>query len=710
MERSWSGQTAWRRTKLALAGSLVVATSLCWAGGTASAVTTVHLPQADARVASRDPGANFGTARELRARGGSNIVRSYLTFSVGGVGAPITSATLRLVVTSASVNGGNVHAVGDTSWGERTITYRNAPSVGAAVASMPSPATTGSTVEVDVKAVVTGPGTYSFAIVSANSDDVGLSSREGGHPPQLIVETSGGSDPTPPPGTAARFEDVTAPMGLDDLATAYAHAAAWGDVNGDGRLDLFVGTFADKSRPDGRAASPSRLFLGTSTGLVDAGQPSVEVAGRAAGAVFADLDNDGDLDLFVSHNRVVKDGASTEKLEPHHLFRNDAGRFTDVSAESGVRASDRNGRSVGVADYDGDGLVDLFVVADSLAGGGNRVSRLLRNAGGLRFSDATVSAGLPTDRAGLGVAVGDANGDGWPDLLMTGGVSGSGRYANTFLFMNRRNGTFAEVVLPQLAWTARTSEDWTAGATWGDLNRDGRADLVVSHHFGSAAGNPIAPRLYMNRGNDAAGNPRLEEVVGALAPIAAKAPHVEIRDFDNDGWPDIYVSVRLSSAAGPAPYVYRHSGLSAAGLPRFQAPTGSISYYSPGGPTADFDGDGRVDVFLEGFSVDIPPSLLRNTTASANRWLDVTVSSPRNTSGLAAKVFVYRAGRLGDASALLGAVEISTGNGFSSAAPPVAHFGVGSETTVDIDVQPPFGAASIRRSSVPTNARIFIAT
>lgn len=513
--------------------------------------------------------------------------------------------------------------------------------------------------------------------------------------------------PTAP--RAFRFEDVTSATGLDALANAYSHAAAWGDVNGDSKPDLFVGTFAG-ARPDGAPPSPNRLLFQSASTFQGAGQAAVEGSGRASGAVFADLDNDGDLDLAVSNNRVVHTGANAVELEPHHLYRNDGGTLSDVSASSGIRAADRNGRAIGVLDYDRDGRLDLFVVADSLTGTGARVSKLLRNTGALTFQDVTASAGLPTNLAGLGVAVGDANGDGWPDIVMTGGVSGSGSYANAYLFVNNRNATFFDATTPNLSWTTRGTEDWTAGAAWGDLNRDGRLDLVVAHHFDSAASTPLAPRVYLNGGNDGTGKPILEELTGAgLAPIASKAPHVEIQDFDNDGWADIYVSVRLDTSSGPVPFIYKNNGATN-GRPTFTSPASpQITYYSPGGPTADYDGDGRLDVFLEGFATDVPPSLLRNTTAPAGNWLRVKVSAGGNTMGLGAKVKVYRAGGLGQPGALLGMYEISTGNGYSSAQSPIAHFGLGQATAVDVEVTMPFGGPAVTSSNVHANQTIAIA-
>ena len=612
---------------------------------------TTFIPVADAWVNAAQKKKNFGTSTTLQVRGSGSPFRTYLKFSLTGLSGTVVSAKLRLQVTDPSADGGALHPVANTTWAESGITYKNAPALSSTILSNAGAVTNGQTVELDLGGTITGNGTFSFAVTSASSDAVSYSSKEGSVPPQLVVTWS---SPPPAPG-ALRFEDVTGVTGLGILATAYSHSAAWGDANGDGKLDLFVGTFTGKARPDGSVPLSNRLLLSDGSRFQSAGQPALEISGRASGSVFVDLDNDGDLDLFVSNNRKPKKGASPSDLEPDHLYRNNQGVFEDVSASSGIRVADRNGRAVGVLDYNNDGWLDLFIVADSLTGPGVRVSKLLKNNGDFTFRDATASAGLPTDLAGLGVAVGDANGDGWPDLLMTGGVSGSNAYAGAFMFVNQKDGTFTDATTPNLAWDPRGSEDWTAGAAWGDLNRDGRLDLVVTHHFASATSDPIGPRVYLNKGNDANGNPILEELTGSgVGSIASRAPHVEIQDFDNDGWPDIYTSVVLDTPEGESPLIYRNTGSSGDAVPTFSSAGGSIAYYSPGGPTADFDGDGRLDVFLEGLDVNIPPSLLRNVTTNDNDWLQVRVTSGNNTMGLGAKIKVYRAGHLGDADALIG--------------------------------------------------------
>ncbi|HEU0022380.1 MAG TPA: VCBS repeat-containing protein [Dehalococcoidia bacterium] len=488
-----------------------------------------------------------------------------------------------------------------------------------------------------------------------------------------------------------RFEDVTSASGLGDLLSdSYIHTSSWGDADGDGWLDLFVGTFVGSSFPDSGDPSdkpdPDRLMMYQNGVFQDSGQSSIAIHGRGAGSVFADLDNDGDLDLYISNNR------KSAGDEPSHILRNDQGVFTDVTQGSGIDAQALDGRQAGVLDYNNDGLLDLFVL------GGFHVpgpTVLLRNKGGFHFEDATATAGLPTDIHGLGLAIGDVTGNGWPDIFVAGGPSRTDQH--NYMFIARGDGTYRRLAGNVFDWNPFTqqSEDWVGGAAFADLNRDGRLDLLVGQHFESAetAGAPL--RVYMNQGLQGT-DPVFSDITSSagLPKIFTKAPQVEIQDFDNDGWPDLYASVRIDSAAGVEPLIFTHKGNS--GNPTFSAPNMVNPYYYPGGPVADFNNDGKLDVLLP----RVDTRLLQNTGAPGN-WLKVQVdtNAGSNRFGIGAKVKIYRTGT----TQLLGYREISASSGFSSSQASTAHFGLGNENFVDVVVQMPFGAPEYRRNSAPAN-------
>ncbi len=503
-----------------------------------------------------------------------------------------------------------------------------------------------------------------------------------------------------PPG----FVDVLDEVGLDGpLHNSYVHAASWGDIDGDDVPDLFVGTFVQ-----GPTQVPDKLFTNGYDSFVDLGQSSVEVSGRAAASVVVDLDGDGDSDLLISNN--TKPGHTGAAAEPSRLLRNDDGVFVDVTVGSGLDSQAARGRQAGVLDYDGDGQLDLFIVADSFGGDGNSV--LLRGLGDMRFEDVTAAAGIPEDLHGLGLAVGDLTGNGWPDIFVAGGAD-LGEPNHNYLLVARGDGTYRNISDHNLSWAPYTSgnEDWVSSGAIADLNRDGRLDLLVGHHFGSSSehGDGASLRVYLNRGTSG-GIPELEDVTDQLGlpRIDSKAPHVAIEDFDNDGWPDLYTSVTVDGQ----PLIFFHQGLSG-GEPHFDTPSPTEPHYYPVGPVADFDGDGSLDIFLGEFrsvlqggpdDVGVVPSRLMRNELDAGNWLEISVPGP--TSGIGSTVDVYRNGKAGQPGALLGSRLIQVGNGFSSASLPAAHFGLGGARYADVVVTPPHGGTPTILRGVIANRRV----
>ncbi len=245
---------------------------------------------------------------------------------------------------------------------------------------------------------------------------------------------------------AGRFEDVTASSGLAAMPGGYGHGVAVGDYDNDGRPDLLVTrwrSYALYHNLGGRFEdATARAGLGG-----DRDWPT--------SAAWADLDGDGDLDLYVCHYLAVntehppvcggplaKGRSYCDPREfpalPDHVFRNDGGRFVDITKEAGI--VDKDGRGLGVVanDLDGDGRVDLFVANDTTA------NFFFRNLGGFKFSDEATTAGLATSSvggymAGMGVACGDLDGDGLIDLAVTNFYGES-----TTLYHNLGRGLFAD--------------------------------------------------------------------------------------------------------------------------------------------------------------------------------------------------------------------------------------------------------------------------
>jgi hypothetical protein len=536
------------------------------------------------------------------------------------------------------------------------------------------------------------------------------------------------------PQPAFVFRDAAEQAGLwPHVAGIAGHGAGWGDVDGDGYPELFVGTFG--GLPYG--SKPHRFFRNVKGKFKLDDQKHLQIVGRASGAWFADFDNDGDLDLYLSHHAI--DGKPYKMPHfsvPNFLFRNEGGgKFTDVSATSGACPSDFPARSAAVLDYDGDGRLDLLVGECFFQGGKSR-SRLFRNRGDFKFEDVSRTVGLPEKVTGFGVAAGDVNNDSWPDIFL------AGRYGGNKLLLNDGRGKFTELPASHanFEWQYKdTAEDTPCGVCFGDVNRDGLLDIVVGQHYDrpwNTGGVPV--RLYLNRGAGADKLPRFEDITdkAGLLPLPMKGPHVELQDFDNDGWPDLYVSTVYFAGGKPHPVIFRNLGVRD-GLSRFQTDALTVNdfptaadkkladvtaffdkmareqkvVYMANGPTADYDRDGRLDIFLANWWVKLRSPLLRNETPAGN-WLQVAVHGGKglNRMGIGACVRVYEPGKLGQPAALLGMQQISVGYGYGSGQEAIAHFGLGTLKRCDFEVVFPHGKGRVERKETMANQRLVISS
>src|SRR5262249_27700443 len=131
--------------------------------------------------------------------------------------------------------------------------------------------------------------------------------------------------------------------------------------------------------------------------------------------------------------------------------------------------------------------------------------------------------------------------------------------------------------------------------------------------------------------------------------------------------------------------------------------------YMAAGASGDYDRDGRLDLLLPNWWLEGRTLLLRNETPGGN-WLDVRVEGSKgvNRMGIGSRVKVYPAGKLGVAAALLGDREISIGYGYCSGQEAIAHFGLGKEETVDLEIILPHNKGKVMQKSVKANQRVTI--
>jgi hypothetical protein len=524
--------------------------------------------------------------------------------------------------------------------------------------------------------------------------------------------------------TPFRFVDVGEQRGLfPALEGIFGHGAGWGDADGDGLADLYVATF----HKDGK---PNQFWRQRDGRFVLDDQPALQLKMRGNTPLFVDLDNDGDLDLYVASMPKPN-----EESLGCRLFRNEGGgKFTNVSEGNGACPTEFGGRSVSALDYDGDGLLDLLVGEEPLPGyNGSKTksSRLFHNDDDFKFTDVSRDVGLPADVPGLGTCAADFNDDGRPDFFLSAHAGGSK------MFLNLGDGKFREAaeLNDTFLWKDAKGDNMVTGVAAGDVNLDGRLDLVVGPHYDSPWKTPVGPRLFLNVGTSGDA-PKYEDVTTTVGfvPLGLKCPHVEIQDFDNDGLPDVSTSLVKFADGRPYPIIFRNEGIKN-GRPQF-AVTGwdvndypaadhvamknkkdfwakmladhKVTYTAPG-PTADFDNDGRLDMFLASWWPEQRSLLLHNETPGGN-WLQVQVFGKDgvNRMGVGSKVRLYHAGKLGDPAALIGNQEIAVGYGYVSGQTAIAHFGLGKLDKVDVEVTLPHGRGTRELRNVAAGQRLTV--
>ncbi|WP_165248815.1 FG-GAP-like repeat-containing protein [Paludisphaera soli] len=427
------------------------------------------------------------------------------------------------------------------------------------------------------------------------------------------------------------FEDVTTQAGIAAMPGGYGHGVAVGDYDGDGRPDLFITRWRSyalyRNRGDGTFEDlTARAGLGG-----DRDWPT--------SAAFADLDGDGDLDLYVCHylawdsdapepcydekrSAYVYCGPTRFLRRPDHAFRNDRGVFTDVTEEAGFIDPHGQGLGVVICDLDGDGKVDVFVANDQSA------NFLYRNLGGFKFEEIGEFSGVSTSadgsyQASMGVALGDPDGDGRPDLMVTNFYNeGTTLYANLGGMAFADHSTSSGLIVPSRYMLG-------FGLALVDVNADGRLDVVSTNG------------------------------------------HVD--DFSPDEPYRMPTQLLLGAANGRYVDATRQAG-----------PALAVERLGRGLAAGDLDNDGRVDLVL--VPQNGPLAFLRNATEGGGRWLILGLEgTASNRDAVGAKVTVRASGRPQTAWRI-------GGGSYQSANSPALHFGVGDAADVEeVEVAWPSG-------------------
>ena len=356
-----------------------------------------------------------------------------------------------------------------------------------------------------------------------------------------------------------------------------------------------------------------------------AASAGIDVMGHAGGVVVEDFDGDGRLDVMVT---------SSGPLDQMRLFHNNGnGTFTDVTKQSGLMG-EMGGLNLVVTDYNNDGHSDVMVLRGAWWGRqGCYPLSLLRNRGDGTFEDVTVAAGLLSAHPTGTAAWADYDGDGWLDV-MVGHESTAGDPHPSQLFHNNHDGTFTEVG----AASGLAELGFVKGVAWGDYNNDGRPDLYVSVMNGRN-------KLFRNDGprdpKDITKGWRFTDVAHEAGVDKQNNTFATwFFDYDNDGWPDLFVagySLEESSDVGAfemgrathaeVTKLYRnmHDGT----FKDVSAETHmDRTILTMGASFGDLDNDGWLDVYLgtgdSTYQALLPNRMFRNDAGRA--FQDVTTA------------------------------------------------------------------------------------
>jgi penicillin G amidase len=422
-----------------------------------------------------------------------------------------------------------------------------------------------------------------------------------------------------------------------------AQPGGWADIDGDGDLDLFMGM---------KTGLANKLFLNERGVFKDiAVEAGVADPTDTRGMAWGDFDGDGQMDLYV--------GFTKRSGVPNKLYRNDGGgkHFTDVAEKTGVNVSGFETRQVAWVDYDNDGRVDLFV---AFRDGPNQ---LFHNEGD-RFREVGKELGVADPRKTVGAVWFDYNQDGRLDVFCAnqdGDKNGLWRNDGA-----KFTDVAADLGLEGIA-TGRLGSN---GPSVIDFDNDGFFDLFVAGYGRNF--------LYRNDGHG-----RFTEV-GEQMGVAGgdRATPSSWADYDNDGRPDLYVSSYIDKPVNEKDFLFHNEGT------RFVDATPEV--FRKHGAThmvewADYDKDGAIDLALANNNPEGHNAVYRNVLppAQAARALEVLVlDSKGHATRAGAEVRLYVAGT----RKVVGSRIVSTGSGYTSQCQTPVHFGLGDVKKVDVEV------------------------
>ena len=467
-----------------------------------------------------------------------------------------------------------------------------------------------------------------------------------------------------------KFEDITSKSGVEGQSDWNA-GTVMADVNGDGFLDIYVCAVVGINGFEGH----NELFINNkdNTFTESAAQYGLDLDNYSSSAAFFDFDGDGDLDMYLL-NHAVHSESSFGNAEIRNkrnyecgdkLFRNDNGKFVDVSEKAGIFGG-ANGYGLGLAisDFNLDGYPDIYVCNDF-----HEDDYYYLNNGDGTFTESLKKHFGHTSRFSMGVDVADINHDGFPDImtldmlpedekvlksslgddnvqmlkLRTEKLGYHYQYTRNMLQLNQAGNNFTETAL--LSGVAAT--DWSWSALFADYDQDGEQDLFVSNGIPKRPNDLDYVKYYSN-----------DQIKNKIATTKLldkealkKMPKGNVTNYVFQGSKDLMFNNRSSDWIE------------------------NDSIISNGSGYADIDNDGDLDVITNNLN-SVASVYINKIDKNANYLKLKLRFGGKNTFGIGTKVISYTKGKRQFK-------ELQTTRGFQSSSEPIIHFGYGKITKID---------------------------
>ncbi len=467
-----------------------------------------------------------------------------------------------------------------------------------------------------------------------------------------------------------QFEDITRAAGVAGNSN-WNTGVTMADVNGDGYLDIYVCAVTGINGLRGQ----NELFInnGDNTFTEEAEKYGLDIQNYSSTAAFFDYDNDGDLDMYLLNHAVhtvntygpaeIRNNRTIESGDK--LFRNDNGKFVDVSEEAGIYGG-ANGYGLGLAtaDFNNDGFTDIYVSNDF-----HEDDYYYINNGDGTFTEVLKEKFTHVSRFSMGSDVGDVNNDGYLDILTLdmlpedekvlkasmgddpldlhnmkiNRLNYHQQYTRNMLQINRSGEYFQEMGL----YSGLAATDWSWSPLFADLDLDGYQDVFI------ATGIPRRPNdldyiKYVS-------NKQIQQKITTTKLVDQKAldmmPSGKVHNYVLQG----SANLKFSDQSGK--WFSRDSII------------------STGAAWGDLNNNGSLDIVTN--NINHPATLYVNNSAGNSAYLKIRMNfTAPNTFGIGSKVISYQDGKMQ-------LKQLYTTRGFQSSSEPVIHFGYGDLQMVD---------------------------